>query len=445
MNVVFVGPFALSPKSTMRVRALPIARELVRRGHRVTVLLPPWDNPADSGRSFEDSGVSVKNLTLPPHPRLLRPTLVRRAPRNDVPARGAGGDVTTNADPHPGPLPPGRGDEMPTRWFPALGLRLLRETMALKPDLVHAFKPKGFSGGVAQALLLRGRTPVVVDTDDWEGDGGGNDVGGYPWWQRRLFAYQERWLLRRATAVTAASRTLVEMASALRGPHPDPLPGGEGSVVYVPNGPGTVPVAGPTPPGGGLAPALLLVTRFVESSPERIATILKSVQKRVPQFTLLFVGAGMQGEEARFVHSVRELGIPIEQAGWVPPEQLPMYFGRAGAAIFPMEDTLLNRAKCSVKLVDLMAAGVPVVAEAVGQNSEYLTDRESGLLVQAGDFDAFAEATARLLKDQARARRLGEGARKRIAGEFRWERLVDRVEEAYATASGRARSPAPRS
>src|SRR5437773_2390258 len=124
-----------------------------------------------------------------------------------------------------------------------------------------------------------------------------------------------------------------------------------GDITYVPNGPGTVSVGCPTPPGGGQAPALLLVTRFVESPPERIAAILKVVQKRVPDFRLLFVGMGMNGEDVQFIRLVQDVGIPIEQAGWVPPEQLPDYFARAGAAIFPMEDTLLNRAKCSVKLV----------------------------------------------------------------------------------------------
>jgi len=34
-----------------------------------------------------------------------------------------------------------------------------------------------------------------------------------------------------------------------------------------------------------------------------------------------------------------------------------------------------------VKLIDLLSAGVPVVADAVGQNSEYIRHNETGLLV----------------------------------------------------------------
>ena len=46
----------------------------------------------------------------------------------------------------------------------------------------------------------------------------------------------------------------------------------------------------------------------------------------------------------------------------VPVETL----AAADIAINPYRDTLVNRAKCAAKLRDLLAAGVPVVAEAVG-------------------------------------------------------------------------------
>ena len=49
MNVVMIGPHAFRPKATVRARALLIGHALVRQGHRVTILMPPYDNPEDSG------------------------------------------------------------------------------------------------------------------------------------------------------------------------------------------------------------------------------------------------------------------------------------------------------------------------------------------------------------------------------------------------------------
>ena len=395
MHIAFVGTFGLLPKSTMRLRALPMARALARRGHQVTVLIPPWDNPADSGRAFLSDGVRVENLNLPPR--------------------------------------------IPGVWYGLVTAQLLRRLHALQPDVVHAFKPKGFSGAVAQTLLAMrwmGRTTprVVVDTDDWEGSGGWNDVNPYPAWQRRVFAGQEESLLRRADAVTAASRALVEMAAERRPNRP---------VVYLPNG-----VEPPLPSadradggrlrdrlGLGTGPVVLLYTRFVEFRLPRLVATMQALAARVEGLTLLVVGTGLWGEERALASLVEAERLPcrVVQAGWVPPEELPAFFAAADLALFPMDDTLLNRTKCSVKLIDLLSAGVPVVADRVGQNAEYIQSGESGELVRPGDVEEMAESVASLLADHDRCDRLGRNARLRLLEQFRWDARMPELESAYQT------------
>ena len=171
MNIVFVGAFGLAPKSTMKVRALPLAKALARRGHRLTMVLPPWDNPPDSGAAWEEEGVTIINVPLPA--------------------------------------------KVPLLWYGTLGLRVLQEVKAHQPDILHAFKPKGFSGLVAQATIIQRRgnvSPrVIVDTDDWEE--AWNEREHYPWWMSRFFSYQEQWLMRRSDVTTAASYALVALAA----------------------------------------------------------------------------------------------------------------------------------------------------------------------------------------------------------------------------------------
>jgi glycosyltransferase involved in cell wall biosynthesis len=100
-------------------------------------------------------------------------------------------------------------------------------------------------------------------------------------------------------------------------------------------------------------------------------------------------------------------------------------------AIYPLDDNLLNRARCSVKFVELMAAGLAIVAEDVGQSSEYIEHGCSGLLVEAGDTEAFTRCVVRLLRDKSLRGALGNEARRRVCEEFAWERLVERIESAY--------------
>ncbi len=384
----------MQPKRTMAVRALPLAKALVLRGHEVQILLPPWDCPQDAGREYDEAGVHIHNMRLPPGLPLLGHALLTR--------------------------------------------QLLRPILAHQPDVVHCFKPKSYSGLTAWAVwrlkqlgLLRSR--LVVDADDWEGMGGWNDLEDYTWAQRRFFAWQEHWGLTHHDALTVASRALQTIAWSL-GARPD-------TVHYLPNGAWpesqTVPAAEVASlreqHGLGDAPVALLYTRFFEYDLQRAVAVMRGVLEQVPEAHWLIVGKGLFGEEERFLSlaSDQGMGSHVHYAGWVPPQQLPAYFALVQAAIYPFDDTLVNRCKCAVKLIDLLAAGVPVVADAVGQNSEYIQDGVSGLLVHPGDVQCFVEGAARLLRDAPFARQLACSARDRIRAGFTWPQLAAIAERAY--------------
>ena len=64
LTIAMIGPFAFKPKGTVSARAFFMARALVKRGHRVTILMPPYDNLSDSGRAWEQDGVRLDNMVL---------------------------------------------------------------------------------------------------------------------------------------------------------------------------------------------------------------------------------------------------------------------------------------------------------------------------------------------------------------------------------------------
>ena len=98
-------------------------------------------------------------------------------------------------------------------------------------------------------------------------------------------------------------------------------------------------------------------------------------------------------------------------------------------AIVPWGDTPPNRARHSAKVLELMAAGLPIVAYAVGELPATLGG--AGVLAPPGDADGFAAAVAALLADPDRAARLGRAARARVQAHFTWERLADLALAAY--------------
>jgi glycosyltransferase involved in cell wall biosynthesis len=178
---------------------------------------------------------------------------------------------------------------------------------------------------------------------------------------------------------------------------------------------------------------MLLYTRFVEFRLERIVEILHRVVAAEPRAKLLVLGEGLYGQESDLDEVLDDAGLAAHAAftGWVEPDRLPAYFAASDLALFPIDDTLINRTKCSVKLTDLLTAGLPLVADAVGQAAEYVVDNQTGLLVPPEDDAAFANAALRLLTDPELRSKLGAAAARRMREHFSWERLVEEVERAY--------------
>ena len=391
-----MGPFGLAPKGTMSVRALPLAKALAKRGHSVTILLPPWDDPARSGSTWTEDGVSIVHIKLP--------------------------------------------YRFPIFFEISATYSLVQHIVSKSPDVVHLFKPKAYSGLAHLSLWCMGRVkrlshPLVVDADDWEH--AWNEVLPYKWHYKKLFAWQEDWGLRAADAVTVASRVLEGLAIELR-------QGAREAVHYLPNGcrKVTAASAAASPPANFArwqsdnVPIVLLYSRFLEFRLERIVDQIRMVSERLPQARWLIVGEGLYGEHLRLAEQISAAGLDgfVHFAGWVPADQLDNYFSLAGAAIFPYDDNLINRTKCSVKLTDLLASGVPVVADAVGQNCEYIANGISGQLVEPEDDVGMANMVVQLLSNPEAARAMGRNARSAMIEHFNWDDLSQIAEQTYAEA-----------
>jgi glycosyltransferase involved in cell wall biosynthesis len=391
MKIVFVGPFGLQPKGTISVRAMPLARALAERGHTVTVLIPPWDDPQRAGQTHTDGRVTVENLPLPASIPLLFHILLTRG--------------------------------------------LVARALAHQPDVVHLFKPKAYAGLTHLVLWWLRRLGginlrLVLDTDDWEQ--AWNEVLPYPAVQKKLFAWQERWGLAHADAVTAASRELVRLTEAVRGPS---------GIHYLPNGCRPDADDQPSPDGQavrqryqlGDAPVVLLYSRFAEFRLARIVELVQRVSAQLPAARWLVVGQGLYGEHTQLAAQLTAAGL-LEQvrfAGWLPADELPGIFAAANVAVHPYDDTLINRTKCSVKLIDLLQAGLPVVADAVGQNIEYIEHGVTGRLTPPEDDAAMASALVQLLHSAELQHSLGPAARRSVTARFNWATLAQTAEQAY--------------
>jgi L-malate glycosyltransferase len=153
-------------------------------------------------------------------------------------------------------------------------------------------------------------------------------------------------------------------------------------------------------------------------------TLLDALQLLRGRFQphLLIVGDGP--ERSRIEKSIAALGLSGDVTLTGQQSSAEPYYGIANLAV------LSSRSEGSPNvLLEAMAAGVPLVATAVGGVPEIATDGETALLVQPGDSRALAESMARLLENRQLGARLAAQARQlvreRYAPEARTKRLVE--------------------
>ena len=87
-------------------------------------------------------------------------------------------------------------------------------------------------------------------------------------------------------------------------------------------------------------------------------------------------------------------------------------------------------------VMEAMAAGVPVVATAVGGTKELIIDGETGYLAPPADAAPLADRILVALGDEANRASIVAAARDRITNVFGMERMVDSVEQLYDNLMG---------
>jgi glycosyltransferase involved in cell wall biosynthesis len=146
----------------------------------------------------------------------------------------------------------------------------------------------------------------------------------------------------------------------------------------------------------------------------------------VPNVKFLLVGDGIY--RARFERLVANMGLRNHFifTGLVPPQEIPRYIASMDVVAHLSLREGLPRA-----LPQALACGKPVVAFDVDGAREVCLDGDTGLLVQAKDVNALADAVIQLLQDKALAHRMGAQGRELVKERFSEVRMVQQLDELY--------------
>jgi glycosyltransferase involved in cell wall biosynthesis len=318
----------------------------------------------------------------------------------------------------------GAGRRLPPRlaplWMPLALRRLLRRHRDLDLAVCHSWlgwglvlpgRPRGRARRLPVAIQFHGLEPLAYAATNREGQAAGHP---FHWRFRLLHGAVIPALLRascqRADAVWCLNRGeeryLVEQrwAPAARVQVlPNPAPEGE-------NAPRRHPPR---------ARRLAFLGQWLANKGVRyLVAAFTGLADRHPGLTLVALGTRAPAEAvlASFPAALHPRVRVVMEAG---REELAAELAGADLFVFP---TLSEGS--SLALLEAMAAGLPIVATAVGAAPDQLAQGRDALLVPPADGRALERAIEGLLDDPARREELGENARQR-ARELSWERLAE--------------------
>ena len=100
--------------------------------------------------------------------------------------------------------------------------------------------------------------------------------------------------------------------------------------------------------------------------------------------------------------------------------------------VMPLPETEWSKGKCSLKLLQYMAMGIPSVAQRIGMNTEVIEDGVDGFL--ASGEKEWTEKLSRLIEDESLRKKMGECARAKVMDRYSLEKtapmLADVLKEA---------------
>jgi glycosyltransferase involved in cell wall biosynthesis len=155
--------------------------------------------------------------------------------------------------------------------------------------------------------------------------------------------------------------------------------------------------SGETKPNDGKVRLVWIGSKVTLKYLERLRPVLEEIGRRFDHVVLRIICDSFFSPE----------NIPVEQRRWSLETQAgDLAISDIGLA--PLPDNRFARGKCAYKILQYMAAGLPVIASPVGTNRQYIEESGAGLLAESDE--QWLERITELTKDGPSRARMAKAA-----------------------------------
>ena len=387
MKIAFILSQSLDSPSGLG-RFGPLARELVKQDHAVTMFALHHDWSRLSAKRYRDQGVDVAYVG--------QMHIRKEGPRKLY-------------------FSPGRLLLVSL----ASTLRLAAALWKSEAEIIQLCKPQPINA-LAARLGRRGR-PIYCDCDDYEA--GSNRFGSA--WQRRIVQRFEDDVVSYAAGLTVNTRFTFNRYSALGYP--------SDRIIYVPNGVERARFEmphdlAPLRVRWGLAAETPVVAyvgtlSILSHAVDLLLEAFAIVSAQLPRARLLLVGGGEDYDKLQALSA--QLGIAGQTifAGRLPSSEISTVLSLATISIDPVRADPVAAARSPLKVVESLAVGTPVITGNIGDRSAMLAAGALGILVEPGDSRSLAQGIVSLLQAPELRAQMTQASLSRRE-EWYWDRLA---------------------
>ena len=165
------------------------------------------------------------------------------------------------------------------------------------------------------------------------------------------------------------------------------------------------------------------------------------VLKKMPAARLLLVGDGRESKEIMDLVDQLNMKESVICTGRVEQVEIPALLAVADVGVSPSpsfakEKWVKELPTSPLKILEYMAAGLPVVVTSSGDVTKMVVDGENGLAVPPGDNKGFAQCILSILQDETLGSRLANSGLETVRNEYSFERIGEDLRSILQNAAG---------
>lgn len=153
------------------------------------------------------------------------------------------------------------------------------------------------------------------------------------------------------------------------------------------------------------------------------------VVKDIPDTKFVLLGEGPEMQRLQQEVKRKNLSANITFKGWIDREEIPKHLAESSVGIGPLRSTDVTKNALPIKVLEYMAASLPVIAAKETLQDDVLRDGHNGYFVK--DSNELAKKIIFLLKNEQTRLLMGEKSREMVS-KFDWKNIVSLILEEYS-------------